>query len=73
MRNGLTRNGKRGMGGRACAGGNKHARSRRTSPLSPEPPPQRRRGLPNYFFTSGQREADSGWNASSPGIVRTSL
>jgi hypothetical protein len=26
-----------------------------------------------YFFTSGQREASSGWNAWSPGTVPTSL
>ena len=26
-----------------------------------------------YFFTSGQREASSGWNASLPGIVVSSL
>jgi hypothetical protein len=26
-----------------------------------------------YFFTSGQREASSGWNASLPGTVASSL
>src|SRR2546429_7377139 len=27
----------------------------------------------SYFFTSGHREASSGWNASLPGIVASSL
>jgi hypothetical protein len=27
----------------------------------------------SYFFTSGQREASSGWNASPPGMVASSL
>ena len=27
----------------------------------------------SYFFTSGQREASSGWNASLPGTVAKSL
>ena len=27
----------------------------------------------SYFFTSGQREASSDWNASLPGIVVSSL
>jgi hypothetical protein len=26
-----------------------------------------------YFFTSGQRDSSSDWNASSPGIVASSL
>ena len=26
-----------------------------------------------YFFTNGHREASSGWNASLPGIVASSL
>jgi hypothetical protein len=30
-------------------------------------------GFSSYLFTSGQAEADSGWNALSPGIVATSL
>jgi hypothetical protein len=30
-------------------------------------------GPDDYFFTSGQREASSGWNACSAGTVASSL
>jgi hypothetical protein len=32
-----------------------------------------RRGFVSYFFTSGQVDCDSGWNASSAGMVATRL
>jgi hypothetical protein len=34
---------------------------------------QRRKWFLAYFFTSGQRDNSSGWKASLPGMVATSL